>query len=78
MHVEIDSLYRVPYGQSNVERVNPRNGYRSWRWDTRGGGGGGRIDLAIPRLRKGSYYQERLLDPHRRSEQSLVQVVTEC
>jgi transposase-like protein len=34
--------------------------------------------LAIPRLRKGSYYPEWLLDPRRRSERCLVQVVTEC
>jgi hypothetical protein len=37
MCVEIDSLCGVPYGQSNAERVNHRNGYRGWRWDTRVG-----------------------------------------
>jgi len=38
----------------------------------------GTIDLAIPKLRKGSYFPEWLLEPRRRSERGLVQVVTEC
>lgn len=74
MGAEADSLCGAAYGQSGPERVNQRNGYRDRRWDTRVGS----IDLAIPRLRKGSYYPEWLLDPRRRSERSLVQVVTEC
>jgi len=74
MGAEADSLCGAAYGQSGPERVNHRNGYRDRRWDTRVGS----IELAIPRLRKGSYYPEWLLDPRRRSERSLVQVVTEC
>lgn len=74
MGAEADNLCGAAYGQSGPERVNHRNGYRDRRWDTRVGS----IDLAIPRLRKGSYYPEWLLDPRRRSERSLVQVVTEC
>ena len=49
-------------------------GYRQRRWDTRVG----TIDLSIPKLRKGSYFPDWLLDPRRRSERSLVQVVVEC
>lgn len=74
MGAEADILCGAPYGQSVPERVNQRNGYRERRWDTRVGS----IDLAIPRLRKGSYFPEWLLDPRRRSERSLVQVVAEC
>ncbi len=74
MGAEADMLCGAPYGQSGPERVNQRNGYSDRRWDTRVGS----IELAIPRLRKGSYYPEWLLDPRRRSERSLVQVVTEC
>lgn len=74
MGAEADMLCGAPYGQSGPERLNHRNGYRDRRWDTRVGS----IDLAIPRLRKGSYYPEWLLDPRRRSERSLVQVVLEC
>lgn len=74
MGSEADSLCGAPYGQSCPGRVNQRNGYRERRWDTRVGS----IDLAIPRLRKGSYFPEWLLDPRRRSERPLVQVVAEC
>jgi transposase-like protein len=70
MGAEVDSLCWASYGQRGVERVNHGNWYRSRRWDTRAAG---RIDLAHPpvALRKGSYYQEGLLDPRRRSERSL-------
>ena len=74
MGAEADSICGASYRQSSKDRVNHRNGYRERRWDTRVG----TIDLAIPRLRKGSYYPEWLLDPRRRSERALVQVVTEC
>jgi hypothetical protein len=44
------------------DRVNPRNGY--WRrvWDTRAG----TVELAIPKLREGTYYPEWLLERRRR------------
>ena len=74
MGAEADCLCGAPYGRSGPQRVNQRNGYRDRRWDTRVGS----IELAIPRLRKGSYYPEWLLGSQRRSERSLVQVVTEC
>ena len=74
MGAEADSLCGVPFGVSSPERVNRRNGYRLRRWDTRVGS----IELAIPKLRKGSYFPGWLLEPRRRSERALVQVVTEC
>lgn len=74
MGAEADGLCGAPFGVSSPERVNRRNGYRQRRWDTRVG----TIDLSIPKLRKGSYFPDWLLDPRRRSERSLVQVVVEC
>lgn len=59
------------YGERTEERVNSRNGYRHRPWDTRVG----TIDLAIPKLRTGSYYPEWLLTPRRRAEQALVAVI---
>ena len=55
------------------QRVAQRNGYRERRWDTRVG----EIELAIPRLRTGSYLPS-FLEPRRRAEQALVAVVQEA
>jgi len=74
MGAEADSVCGAPYRQTSPERTNQRNGYRERRWDTRVG----TIDLEIPRLRKGSYFPDWLLEPRRRSERAVVQVVTEC
>ncbi len=74
MGAEAEVLCGAAYGQRSPEQVNQRNGYRRRRWDTRVGS----IDLAIPKLRKGSYFPDWLLEPRRRSERSLVQVVVEC
>jgi putative transposase len=71
MGAEADAICGAPYGQVSDERVNHRNGYRQRRWDTRAG----TIDLAIPKLRAGSYFPEWLLERRRRSEQALISVV---
>jgi putative transposase len=71
MGAEADALCGAPYGQVSEERVNYRNGYRERRWDTRAG----TIDLAIPKLRQGSYFPEWLLTRRRRAEQALISVV---
>jgi transposase-like protein len=55
------------------ERVTQRNGYRGRRWDTRVG----EIELAIPKLRAGSYFPS-FLEPRKRSERALVAVVQEA
>jgi transposase-like protein len=73
MNAEVDGLCGAGHGERNPERVNHRNGYRSRRWDTRVG----TIDLQIPRTRKGSYFPEGLLEPRRRSEKALLNVVAE-
>jgi len=54
--------------------VNHRNGFRQRPFDTRVGS----VELAIPKLRRGSYFPEWLLDPRRRAEKALVAVVAEC
>ena len=71
MGADADALCGAPYGQPSADRVNYRNGYRQRRWDTRAG----TIDLAIPKLRAGSYFPEWLLERRRRSEQALISVV---
>jgi putative transposase len=71
MSAEVDVVCGAPYGQRSGERVNSRNGYREREWDTRAG----TIDLAIPKLRQGSYFPDWLLQHRRRAEQALVSVV---
>jgi putative transposase len=74
MSAEADAACGAPLGERSAERVNQRNGYRPRRLDTRVG----TLELAIPKLRQGSYYPEWLLEPRRRAERALVQVVAEC
>jgi transposase-like protein len=73
MSAEADGLCQAAYGKRDPERVNHRNGYRARRWDTRAG----TIQLAIPKLRQGSYFPEWLLDHRKRAERALVAVVAE-
>lgn len=49
-------------------------GYRGRPWETRPG----EIDLQIPKLRKGSYFPEWLLEPRRRSEKALMAAIAEA
>jgi putative transposase len=55
------------------ERTTQRNGYRTRPWDTRVG----TIDLAIPKLRSGSYFPS-WLEARKRGEQALISVVAEA
>jgi len=71
MSAEADAICGAAWGQRSDERVNSRNGYRHREWDTRAG----TIDLAIPKLRQGSYFPDWLLRHRRRAEQALVSVV---
>jgi putative transposase len=71
MSAEADAVCGAPYGQRSDERTNSRNGYRAREWDTRAG----TVELAIPKLRSGSYFPDWLLQHRRRAEQALVSVV---
>lgn len=73
MGLEADQQCGAELGQRSEQRVNHRNGYRPRRWDTRVG----TIALQLPRLRKGTYYPHWLLEPRRRGEKALVQVISE-
>jgi putative transposase len=67
MSAEADAVCGAAY----EERTNSRNGYRPRDWDTRAG----TVELAIPKLRTGSYFPDWLLQHRRRAEQALVSVV---
>ena len=74
MSAEADTICGADYGERSPERVNRRNGYRERDWDTRVGS----IELAVPRLREGSYFPEWLLQPRRRAEQAFVSVIADA
>ncbi len=74
MSAEADAICGAAYGERSPERMNTRNGYRDREWDTRVG----TIELAIPKLRAGSYFPDWLLVPRRRAEQALVSVVADA
>ncbi len=74
MSADVDNVCGAAYGERSEERTNRRNGYRERTWDTRAG----TIELAIPKLRTGSYFPDFLLEPRRRAEKALVAVVAQC
>src|SRR3954467_4753110 len=74
MSAEADAVCGAEYGTSSPERVNTRNGYRHRDFDTRAG----TLDVAIPKLRQGSYFPDWLLERRKRAEAALISVVATC
>ena len=73
MELEVEAATGAPKGARSATRATHRNGYRERSWETRAG----RIDLAIPKLRKGSYFPS-FLEPRRTAEKALVAVIQEA
>jgi transposase-like protein len=74
MEAEVSELVGAGLGErAPEERLTHRNGYRARAWSTRAG----EIELAIPKIRRGSYFPS-FLEPRKRSEQALVAVVQEA
>ena len=74
MSAEADAVCGAAYGQTSPDRTNRRNGYRGRDFDTRAG----TLDLAVPKLRTGSYFLEWLLERRKRAERALTSVVATC
>jgi putative transposase len=74
MGAEADALCGAGYGQRSSDRTNSRNGYRHRDFATRAG----TLDLAIPKLRQGSYFPDWLLERRKRAERALTTVVATC
>lgn len=74
MGAEADGLCGAEYGERSASRSNRRNGYRHRDFDTRAG----TIDIAIPKLRQGSYFPDWLLARRKRAERALTTVVATC
>ena len=73
MDAEVSAQIGAEWYARTEERLAQRNGYRSRPYDTRVG----TLELAIPKLRTGSYFPT-WLEPRRRAEQALVAVVAEA
>jgi putative transposase len=73
MEAEVAAQIGAAHGERSPERITNRNGYRPRGFDTRVG----EIELAIPKLRAGSYFPS-FLEPRTRGEQALVAVVQEA
>ena len=73
MDAEVAANCNAAYGERSPSRTNSRNGTRERALETRLG----TIDLAIPKLRHGSYLPS-FVEPRRRWEQAFVNVVAEA
>ena len=73
MEMEVEGLTGAAHGERSPSRTNQRNGYRERAWETRVG----TVDLAIPKLRKGSYFPA-FLEPRRTADKALAGVIQEA
>ena len=73
METEVAGLIGAERHERSGDRSAYRNGTRTRTWDTRVG----TIELAIPKVRPGTYFPS-LLQPRRRAEHALLAVVQEA
>lgn len=73
MEAEVRARTGAAHGTRDPARQVQRNGYRERGWETRAG----RIELEIPRLRRGSYFPS-FLEPRRTAEKALTAVIQEA
>lgn len=74
LSADADAVVGAEYGQPSPGRLAQRNGYRHRDLDTRVG----TIDVAVPKLRQGTYFPEWLLERRKRAETALITVVADC
>ena len=74
LSADADTVSGAQWGQQDPQRHARRNGYHYRPLDTRVG----TIDVAIPKLRSGTYFPEWLLQRRKRSENALITVVADC
>ena len=74
LSADADAVAGAEYGRPSPDRSVQRNGYRHRDLDTRVG----TIDVAVPKLRSGTYFPEWLLERRKRAESALITVVADC
>ncbi|OOE06436.1 IS256 family transposase [Fictibacillus arsenicus] len=71
---DADAVVGAEWGKPSSSRTAQRNGYRHRDLDTRVG----TLDVAIPKLRSGTYFPDWLLERRKRAESALITVVADC
>ena len=74
LSADVDAVVGAEWGRPSPDRVTHRNGYRHRDLDTRVG----TIDVAVPKLRQGTYFPEWLMERRKRSEAALITVIADC
>ena len=74
LSADADQVVGAEWGQPTSGRTAQRNGYRHRDLDTRAG----TVDVAIPKLRSGTYFPDWLLERRKRAESALVTVVADA
>ena len=74
LSADADTVCAAQWGQQDPQRHAQRNGCRYRPLDTRVG----TIDVAIPKLRSGTYFPEWSLQRRKRCESALITVVARC
>ncbi|MDR7294105.1 IS256 family transposase [Dermabacter vaginalis] len=74
LSADADAVAGAEYGRPDPDRRAQRNGYRHRPLDTRVG----TLDIAVPKLRQGTYFPEWLLERRKRAESALITVVADC
>ena len=69
-----DAVCGAEWGKPSLDRPAQRNGYRYRPLDTRVG----TINVAVPKLRKGTYFPDWLMERRKRCEAALITVVADC
>ncbi len=74
LSADADAVVGAEWGERSPDRTTHRNGYQHRNLDARAG----TIDVAVPKLRQGSYFPEWLLERRKRSEAALITVIADC
>lgn len=73
MSAQADEMCGAGYNERSDARVNSRNGYRERGLETAVGD----IEIEIPKLRRGTYYPEGIIEHWQRADNALVAAIVE-
>ena len=74
LSADADAVVGAEWGKPSPDRLAQRHGYRHRDLDTRVG----TVDVAVPKLRTGTYFPDWLLERRKRAESALITVVADC